>query len=46
MPREYYGWSELVGLIDGEYKYIQAPKPELYDLSKDSEETANLFPRS
>jgi arylsulfatase A-like enzyme/Tfp pilus assembly protein PilF len=43
MPREYYGWSELIGLIDGDYKYIQAPKPELYDLAKDSEETANLF---
>jgi len=43
MPREYYGWSELVGLIDGEYKYIQAPKPELYNLAKDSEENANLF---
>jgi arylsulfatase A-like enzyme len=28
MPREYYGWSELLGLIDGDWKYIKAPKPE------------------
>ncbi|MBN1224959.1 MAG: sulfatase, partial [Candidatus Aminicenantes bacterium] len=30
MPREYYGWSELLGIIEGDWKYIKAPKPELY----------------
>lgn len=44
-PRENYGWSELVGLIGGDWKYIRAPKPELYNLKADPEETANAFDR-
>ena len=40
-PRENYGWSELRGLIDGPWKYIQAPKPELYDLARDPREERN-----
>ena len=42
-PREHYGWSELIGLIDGEWKYIQAPKPELYNLTDDPQETQNVI---
>ncbi len=34
-PRENFGWSELVGLISGRWKYIQSPRPELYDLKSD-----------
>ena len=34
-PRENFGWSELVGLISGRWKYIQSPRPELYDLKTD-----------
>jgi arylsulfatase A-like enzyme/tetratricopeptide (TPR) repeat protein len=34
-PRENFGWSELSGLISGGWKYIQAPRPELYDLKSD-----------
>ncbi len=45
MPREYYAWSELVGFIDGEWKYIKAPKPELYNLKSDPGENNNLFQR-
>jgi arylsulfatase A-like enzyme/Flp pilus assembly protein TadD len=41
-PRENCGWSELVGLIDGAWKYIRAPKPELYNLSLDPREEKNL----
>jgi tetratricopeptide (TPR) repeat protein len=41
-PRENFGWSELVGLISGTWKYIQAPRPELYDLKNDPEERKNL----
>ena len=41
-PRENYGWSELRGVIDGPWKYIQAPKPELYDLAQDPREERNL----
>jgi arylsulfatase A-like enzyme/Flp pilus assembly protein TadD len=44
-PRENYGWSELVGLIEGDWKYIRAPKPELYDLRTDPEENVNAFTR-
>ena len=44
-PKENYGWSELIGLIDGDWKYIQAPKEELYNLKKDPEEKINLFHR-
>ena len=41
-PRENYGWSELLGLVDGRWKYIHAPRPELYDLANDPGETKNL----
>lgn len=42
-PRENYGWSELTGLISGNWKYIHAPKGELYDLKSDPSERKNLF---
>ena len=41
-PLETYGWSELVGLIDGGWKFIRAPRPELYDLKTDPGETKDL----
>lgn len=42
-PRENFAWSELVGLISGKWKLIQAPRPELYDLKADPEERINLY---
>jgi arylsulfatase A-like enzyme/tetratricopeptide (TPR) repeat protein len=42
-PRENFGWSELVGLIRGDWKYIRAPKPEVYNLRSDSGELHNVF---
>ncbi len=42
-PRENYGWSELVGLVGGDWKYIRAPKEELYNLKKDPEEMRNVI---
>jgi len=42
-PRENYGWSELIGLIDGDWKYIQAPKEELYNLKTDPKEEQNII---
>ena len=42
-PRENYGWSELVGLIDGDWKFILAPKQELYNLRQDPREEKNLI---
>lgn len=41
-PRETFGWSALTGLIDGAWKYIRAPTPELYDLPLDPHEEKNL----
>jgi arylsulfatase A-like enzyme/Tfp pilus assembly protein PilF len=41
-PRENFGWSELVGLVSGAWKYIQAPRPELFDLANDPGERADL----
>jgi arylsulfatase A-like enzyme/Flp pilus assembly protein TadD len=42
-PRENFGWSELVGLIRGDWKYIRAPKPEVYNLRSDQGELHNVF---
>jgi choline-sulfatase len=41
-PRENFGWSELVGIVSGPWKLIQAPRPELYDLAKDPDEMTDL----
>jgi arylsulfatase A-like enzyme/tetratricopeptide (TPR) repeat protein len=40
-PRENYGWSELTGFISGDWKYVRAPKPELYNLKTDPGEARN-----
>ncbi len=41
-PRYHYGWSELQSIQDGRFKYIRAPRPELYDLAADPRETNDL----
>jgi len=41
-PRIHLGWSELRSLADVRYHFIQAPKPELYDVSKDPVEHRNI----
>ena len=41
-PRIHFGWSDLASLIDGPWHYIEAPRPELYDLGKDPAEKENL----
>jgi len=45
-PRENFGWSELVALVADRWKYIQCPRPEVYDLKTDPEERKNLFDSS
>ncbi len=40
-PRLHFGWSELRSARVGEWKYIAAPKPELYDLRSDRAEAHN-----
>lgn len=42
-PHNHFGCASLRSLRTGHYKYIQAPKPELYDLAADPGETRNLY---
>src|SRR3954463_9218229 len=42
-PRFHFGWSDLRALTSGRYKYVAAPRPELYDLQEDPGETRNLY---
>ena len=42
-PLHHYGWSDLHALRSGRYKVIDAPRPELYDVERDPNETTNLF---
>ncbi|UCF43354.1 MAG: sulfatase-like hydrolase/transferase, partial [Planctomycetota bacterium] len=42
MPSKRYGCSPLLGLVSDRWKYIQAPRQELYDLNKDPDEIQNL----
>lgn len=42
-PRYHYGWSELKSLRTARYQYIQAPRPELYDVVGDPMERTNIF---
>jgi arylsulfatase A-like enzyme/Flp pilus assembly protein TadD len=45
LPRIHFNWSELRGAETANYHFIDAPRPELYDLKKDPGETQNLFPQ-
>jgi arylsulfatase A-like enzyme len=44
-PRLDFGWSDLRALRDGRYKYVRAPRPELYDVEADPGETKDLAAR-
>ncbi|PYQ46709.1 MAG: hypothetical protein DMF78_25690 [Acidobacteria bacterium] len=41
-PRYHLGWSELFAATDDRYRYVRAPRPELFDLSTDGGEKRNL----
>jgi arylsulfatase A-like enzyme/cytochrome c-type biogenesis protein CcmH/NrfG len=43
LPRIHFDWSELRGSENTKYHFIDAPRPELYDLTKDPGETHNLL---
>jgi arylsulfatase A-like enzyme/Flp pilus assembly protein TadD len=43
LPRLHFNWSELRGTENAKYHFIDAPHPELYDLTRDPGETHNLF---
>ncbi|HLY20485.1 MAG TPA: sulfatase-like hydrolase/transferase [Bryobacteraceae bacterium] len=42
-PKINMGWAELRALRTAQWKYIRAPKAELYDLSQDPGETHNVI---
>jgi arylsulfatase A-like enzyme/Flp pilus assembly protein TadD len=42
-PKINMGWAELRAIRTNQWKYIRAPKPELYDLSRDPKETNNVL---
>ena len=42
VPLLHYGWSDLRSVRDGRWKYILAPRQELYDLERDPGELRNL----
>jgi choline-sulfatase len=41
-PLDTFGWAALTTLRSGPYKYINAPRAELYDLAKDPGEKTNI----
>src|SRR6266496_894885 len=43
LPRLHFNWSELRSVETEKYQFIEAPKPELYDLAADPGETRNLY---
>ena len=43
--RKHFGCSSLRTIRVGTFKYIDAPKPELYDLAADPSEQHNLYPQ-
>ena len=42
-PRFHFGWSDLRAITAGRYKYVAAPRPELYDLQQDPREAKNIY---
>ena len=42
-PRLRFNWSELVSIRDERYKFIRAPRPELYEYRTDPAESRNLI---
>lgn len=42
-PLAEFGWSPLRSIRRGDWKYIEAPHPELYDLKNDPGETRNVI---
>jgi choline-sulfatase len=44
-PQLYMNWAPLRSMQDSRWKFIDAPAPELYDLTNDSGERTNLIDR-
>jgi arylsulfatase A-like enzyme/cytochrome c-type biogenesis protein CcmH/NrfG len=43
LPRIHFNWSELRAAENSKYHFIDAPRPELYDVAADPGETHNLL---
>ena len=41
--RDAFGWAPLRSMRAGQFKYIEAPRPELYNLQTDPHELTNLY---
>ena len=44
LPRDQFGWSPLASIRTERLKFIDAPRPELYDLVVDPAESMNIAP--
>lgn len=44
-PKMNMGWAELRAMRTSRWKYIRAPRPELYDLAQDPGESTNVIER-
>ena len=42
LPATAYGWSSMLAVTVGSHRYVQAPRPELYDFAADPAESRNL----
>ena len=42
LPRIHLGWSELRSLVNNRFHYIDAPRPELYDIVTDPREKTSI----
>ncbi len=42
-PQYHFGWSRLLSLRNSRFKYIDLPRPELYDLDSDPGEKTNIY---
>jgi len=45
LPATAYGWAPLKALSEGRWRYVAAPRPELYDLVADPGEQTDLIER-
>ena len=43
LPRIHFNWSELRGIRFRQYHFIDAPRPELYNLQTDPRELKNIY---
>ncbi|UCF67884.1 MAG: sulfatase-like hydrolase/transferase, partial [Acidobacteriota bacterium] len=46
LPKLDFGWSGLRAVVSGDLKYVEAPRPELYDLTLDPGELDDLHERA